>query len=183
MINITRAQSIPGWMDDPDLVWLAEQAGAHERILEVGSWMGRSTRALADHTSGSVTAVDTWKGSEEEEHVRTLEGKSEEWLQKEFFKNMSGLPASRIGAFRGSSLEAAKYYKHMGCVFDMIFVDAAHDYENVKADLLAWGPLVSKGGLFCGHDYSPNWPEVVRAVDEQFPNVKKSPGFIWYVEA
>lgn len=52
---------------------------------------------------------------------------------------------------------------------DMLIVDAAHDYESVKADIQAWMPHVN--GFFFMHDYdaqdAPNhYPGVKRACDE-----------------
>jgi predicted O-methyltransferase YrrM len=183
MITIEKALKINGWMDPPELKWLAEQATTHTRIAEVGSWQGRSTRALADNTSGIVYAVDTWEGTaapglQEEVHKKLLEGKPAEFLMDTFNANMAGL--DNVCALRKTSLEAASGWGSSP-LFDMIFIDASHDYVNVKADILAWRPLLVPGGLFCGHDYDPqHWPEVIKAVDELFPNRKNAPGSIWY---
>lgn len=53
---------------------------------------------------------------------------------------------------------------------DAIFVDGCHLYECVNEDLAAWLPklrLGAPGGaLVAGHDFSPQWPGVVRAVHE-----------------
>jgi len=50
---------------------------------------------------------------------------------------------------------------------DFCFIDGAHDYDSVKADILAWIPKVKPGGyLFC-HDYGL-FSGVTRAVDEMF---------------
>src|SRR5262245_4650710 len=62
MINIERALQIPGFMRRPALEWLATQAQTHNVIVELGSYCGRSTRALADNTPGVVYAIDDWKG-------------------------------------------------------------------------------------------------------------------------
>ena len=51
---------------------------------------------------------------------------------------------------------------------DFVFIDADHTYEGVKKDIDAWYPKVKKGGLVSGHDI--DWPDVKRAVDENFSN-------------
>src|SRR3990172_2076152 len=69
-MNIENALKInEGWMERHDLEWLATYAAKSKRIVEVGSWHGRSTTVLADNTEGIVFAVDTWEGSEEHHGV------------------------------------------------------------------------------------------------------------------
>jgi hypothetical protein len=68
------------------------------------------------------------------------------------------------------SVEGAKILKDSGVQFDMVFIDANHDYENVTADIEAWYPLVKPGGIIAGHDYGEPWPDVMKAVNEKFPN-------------
>eukprot|EP00605_Chrysophyceae_sp_TOSAG23-4_P001494 GSChrysophyteH1.ASY1.ANO1.1635.1 assembled CDS len=36
---------------------------------------------------------------------------------------------------------------------DFVYLDGAHDYENVKAELDPWFERVSPGGILAGHDY------------------------------
>ena len=52
--------------------------------------------------------------------------------------------------------------------FNIVFIDAAHDYFNVKNDILAWYPKIKKGGFIGGHDYAGNFPGVNQAVEEIF---------------
>ena len=51
-ISLRRAKKISGWISGPELLWLAQQAQYHSVIIEIGSWKGRSTRALGDYTPG-----------------------------------------------------------------------------------------------------------------------------------
>lgn len=51
---------------------------------------------------------------------------------------------------------------------DYVFLDGDHNYEGIKADLIAWYPKLKSGALFAGHDYEPPFPGVIRAVKEFF---------------
>lgn len=181
-MNLEAALKVPGWMWLDELAWLAEQAHRHQRILEIGSWRGRSARAMADNTTGLVTCVDGFFGSPKDtpngmypDMAETLRGKDPDWIFNEFMQNAGFLPNVRV--FRAPSPGAAELLKDEK--FDFIFIDAGHDYESVKADILAWRPLLSEGGLFSGHDYSL-CEGVQRAVDELVPNVRFAAGSIWY---
>ena len=48
----------------------------------------------------------------------------------------------------------------------LIFIDAGHDYESVKADIAGAKSIASKDTIICGHDYCEKWPGVMQAVDE-----------------
>jgi predicted O-methyltransferase YrrM len=168
-IDISPALKVSGWMSPTELTWLAQQARSHSHIVEVGSWMGRSTTVLATHTPGMVWAIDTWEGSEELKGL--LDGKPPNWLFKTFLDNTRDY-RDKIIPMCMTSLEGAKALVDKS--FDMIFIDASHDYASVKADIEAWRPLLAPGGLFCGHDYATGWPGVMQAVDEFFPDIVKA---------
>lgn len=48
--------------------------------------------------------------------------------------------------------------------FDIIFIDANHDYEYVANDIEAWSQKLTPYGVLCGHDYVMDG--VQRAVQE-----------------
>jgi hypothetical protein len=83
------------------------------------------------------------------------------------------------------SLGAAYHFARMRTEINFVFIDAAHDYDSVKADILAWRPLVAKGGILSGHDYDWGYPGVVHAVRElisQTPNQAAGGSSIWYTQ-
>ena len=59
--------------------------------------------------------------------------------------------------------------------FDFVYIDAAHDKDNVEADLKAWYPKVRRGGVFAGHDYFDGYVHMTTAAGEyDIENVVKS---------
>jgi SAM-dependent methyltransferase len=192
-VNIARALAIDGWMPEPELRWLAQLAQSARTIIEIGSWKGRSTRALADNAAaavpgaqGAVYAVDHWQG----QLFDPTAGPSVEIARHgsdavfgEFLRNVGDLiNANRLAVMRMPSSAAANRLAERAVVADMVFIDGDHQYDGCKADVLAYRRLLRPGGLLCGHDYNglPRHAGVQRSVDELYPhrNLHYS---IWWV--
>lgn len=143
----------------------------HAHFVEIGSWKGRSSVYMAVEIFNSqkyikFDCVDTWEGSEEHLNPRSSNFKKEledkNWLYKEFLKNIEPVK-NIINPIRTTSLKASRLYEDR--FVDFVFIDASHDYENVKIDIDSWYPKVKIGGFIGGHDY-PHWKGVKKAVDE-----------------
>ena len=169
MPNIKKALTVEGWMEPPELAWLAEQAANHRIIAEIGSYKGRSTRALADNTPGLVIAIDDFYGP------REIELAGRDTILSQFESNLSGCSNVVVINCNHRQLPTPDFRP------DMVFIDGAHEVENVLADIDFWTPFISPGGLLCGHDWG--WcPGVKQAVDQRFPNAQVAPGTsIWFV--
>ncbi len=175
-MNIEKALETPGFMEISELEYLASAASKHRRILEIGSWKGRSAIAMAENTTGLVYCVDTWSG-----HLEASEHFSAECFMA-FLKNTKSF--NNIIPIPLESSHVADIFRPFGQHLGMIFIDGRHDYEGVKKDIVNWTPLLDEGGILCGHDYGhPDWPDVVKAVDELVPNFRRVPNTnIWTTE-
>jgi SAM-dependent methyltransferase len=187
-MNIANALNVPGWMTKTELLWLAARAAECKLpILELGCWVGRSTRALGDSKAPDVPliAVDIWEKDGHYEKTE-LTGCTENpptsgWLMRAFTNNMAGVPG--LVTLQMTTKKAAPLLKSRQ--FGMIFIDADHSYEAVREEILTYKPLLTPGGLLCGHDASR--PGVIRALAELIPNVRYVPNHkdngsssIWY---
>jgi len=152
--------NISGWMSHGEVNWLYLMAQIMDNIVEIGSWMGRSTDALLSGCKGTVWAVDHFKGSPNED---LAERAKTEDIFKIFMDNVGHYKNLKL--LKMDSLEAAEKFKDKS--IDMVFIDGGHEYEEVKVDIEVWLPKVKK--LICGHDYYRGG--VKRAVDEIFGHV------------
>lgn len=172
MVDISKAKLINGWMFEPDLEWIAKQASTHNKILELGAFLGRTTRAICDNTSGYVYTIDNWNTPElcvdwDEISVSFVEN-----LQDHFDTNkLTLLNGNTDYVLTCRTLKDEK--------FDFIFIDASHEYEQVKRDIINCFNLLDSGGIISGHDF--NWPGVEQAVKELIPDYKLF-NYIWYKE-
>src|SRR5262245_48308471 len=100
--RLDEALAIPGWMFEAELAWLEEQALERTIIVEIGSWQGRSTKALAA-TPGTVYAVDDWRG-ENDDPVEDLGALFAGHLADEIARH-------KVIVIEQSSLDAAKEWR------------------------------------------------------------------------
>lgn len=145
------------------------------KFVEVGSWKGRSSAYMAVEIINAEKniefyCVDTWEGGEDHKNDETF-SKELETLYEVFLKNISPVK-DYIRPIKSTSIEASKQFEDNS--LDFIFIDASHEYEDVKNDIKVWLPKVKPGGVFAGHDYfyegEDYFPGVKRAVNESLTN-------------
>lgn len=153
-----------GWYDNGRQIEQLISSHQVKTIIEVGSWLGASTRHMAQllPAEGKVYAIDHWLGSEEHQPGQLGWYKALPRLYEQFLSNVihAGL-TDKIVPIRLSSLEASEQLKGK-VVPDLIYIDAAHDTESVYADLVAWYPYVQGHGILCGDDWT--WTSIQTAV-------------------
>jgi hypothetical protein len=66
---------------------------------------------------------------------------------------------------RKTSESAIREFRNEEAV-DFVYIDGNHSYESVKKDITLYYPLIKNNGLIGGHDYTPYYESVMRAVNE-----------------
>ncbi len=174
--DLSRAEQIFGWMSQPELQWLAEQASRHYLIVELGSFLGRSTRAMADNTPGILWALDRWSRMD---YMPDLA--NEPWIQ--FQLNLSDhLSSGKVQALLLDHDSVHAFSLPQLRKLDMCFIDGDHSFDAVCRDIIEWTPRIAPGGLLCGHDaHDANWPGVDQALALLVPDAQYVPGTaLWY---
>jgi len=187
MVNLDGVKKIigSGWnaLRKAECTWLAEQATTRKCIVEIGTFYGTSAVVLAENTSGEVYCVDDWTGGTDYTAISLMAANNDTWenTYDQCIKNTANL--RNVHIIRKSSLDAANLFSGIK-QFDMVFIDASHDYESVKKDIEAWRPLLSAGGLLCGHDFNEALPGVEQAVKECLgpSGYRRAAGYIWVAE-
>jgi hypothetical protein len=159
-------ETFGAYVELADLKFLEELAKGCKEIVEVGSFVGMSTSVLAD--SGAIVhCIDTWNGSPGD-LINVYYEELGDDIYRAFCRNAGDKLFDTIRTYVGPSVFYASVWPRK---VDLVFIDGAHDYENVKADIAAWTPHVKPGGILCGHDYGVSFlPGVKEAVDEINPD-------------
>lgn len=162
---------IEGWMSEEELNWLFETSQKCNNIVEVGSFKGRSTHALLSGTQGKVTAIDSWKLHWDINHPH-----NGEVVFKEFKENLKEF--TNLEIVKATSNETVNKYEDDS--FDMVFLDFTVHYDEYLEAIKKWSIKIKEGGIICGHEYSDDWKEVKKAVDEVFGKPDGVVEMIWY---
>lgn len=158
-------------------LWLARRRGTYARTLEhvrvrtelphllnarglvgdaveIGVKRGRYSEHLLRRWRGRrLISIDPWAEAAPDEYVdrANVEQDVHERYYAETRARLARFgPRSEI--WRTTSVEAAARIPDAS--LDFVYIDARHDYDSVREDVLAWLPKVRPGGILAGHDYA-----------------------------
>lgn len=155
---------VQGWRTSHPI--LVEAAGKSKLMAEVGVWKGAGCIDMADaNPSAEILAIDHFRGSSE----HWLKGKWQNEVKNIdlydlFLSNMrnAGISA-QVTPLPLDSINAAHFCADKGLHFDLVHIDAGHEYYSVYVDLLHWAPLTK---VIVMDDYGPDWPSVILATED-----------------
>jgi len=150
-----RVADVEGWLSDDQVLALHEAARACPpggRIVEIGSFRGRSTIVLASSAPADVevVAIDPHAGNDRgPQEIEGYEAEAEA-DNAVFRRNLdaAGL-AGRVRHVRAFS-DAA--HGEVADPVDVLFIDGAHRFGPARADIRDWGRRVAPGGRMLIHD-------------------------------
>jgi predicted O-methyltransferase YrrM len=146
---------VEGWLTDGQAQRLHERAAAVAsggRIVEIGSFRGRSTIVLALSAPDGVDVVAI------DPHIGSDRGPQEIAAQPElgatdhdvFTANLSAAGVSeRVRHLRKLSADAID---DAGEPIDLLWIDGAHRYGPARDDIVMYGAHVPPGGILAIHD-------------------------------
>jgi hypothetical protein len=153
---LAAVDGVEGWLSDGQARRLWDSAGTVPpggRVVEIGSYHGRSAIVLAQAVGGTaveVVAIDPHAGNDrgpQEIHGSVDEGEAD---NRAFRDNLSRAGvADTVRHVRLPSQEA------LGAVegpIDLLYVDGAHRLRPAMDDIARWGARVRPGGRMLVHD-------------------------------
>lgn len=155
------------------LFYFAQKIPDDGTYLEIGSGHGGSVLCAyyASQSSGSCVnfiSIDPFI---------SYAGKI--WSEEKFLENTKEIPQLKLIDL--TSDEAKDQVDNLSV--DLLFVDGAHNKEQVIKDIRNYWPKIKMGGTMLGHDYKPKVPGVVQAVTECLGKRKKLlKNSIWFVQ-
>jgi MMP 1-O-methyltransferase len=162
-----KAEAAPGFMPPEEglaLYTAAVEADAKGPLLEVGTWMGKSTLYLAAAArvrETHVVTVDHHRGSEE--HQPGWEYHDESLVDPDVGR-IDTLPHYRrttatadvedvVVAVIAKSETLASIWS---TPLSFVFLDGSHTDESAQRDLACWSPHLASGGTLAIHDVFPD---------------------------
>jgi hypothetical protein len=146
---------VEGWMSraQAERLWAAaRRLSAPARIVEIGSYHGRSAIVLASAAPARVEvyAIDPHGGNDR--GPRQTEGAAQDG-QRDYEAFLRNLRAAgvihRVTHLRKPSQEAIG---DLPGLLDVVYIDGAHRFEPARSDIVRWGAKVAPGGTLLIHD-------------------------------
>lgn len=160
-----------GWFINADPLKNLLNVKPAKIVIEVGCWLGASTRFLASTipADGVVYAVDNWIPTE----IHYINDSRLPFLYQLFLSNVKHVKLThKIIPVRMDSLEAAQA---LNVQADLIYIDANHSTAAVYKDIIAWSSHLAKDGIICGDDWE-SWESVKKGVIQAAEKLNKDIG-------
>ena len=151
---------------------LKRYRGRSLRLLEIGSWEGRSALFFLNHLPhAQVTCIDTFAGGQEHQDeakrspqaARDLRG-----VERRFDANTKAFK-KRIEKIKAQSTEALAALGIKNRQFDVAYIDGGHRSIEVYSDAVLTWPLMTRGGLVIFDDY--DWNFMPKPLDNPAPGI------------
>lgn len=144
-------------------------------IVEIGSAHGASSTILAEaakELGGHLICIDSFP------EVYYDETKFGDYARQAFKKNMKEYLDTNVAEFWDMTSDQAIEVIQDRPI-DLLFIDADHEYPQVKKDIENYLPLVKSGGIVGFHDYYNVKFGVKTAVDELVTPLWSEPTKYW----
>lgn len=177
---IRKSAEIGGWLfpDEHEFLWSLASEAKQGHILEIGSWMGKSTCILAGACIESapetrVICVDPFDMG------------GTDW-QVSYHKKLVKNAASTLDIFRANARRlgfidyvipvaapSEKVLPTLSFRLRMAFLDGVHDHSHVTFETKEAERMLLPGGILALHDTGEAWPEVKKFAEEELPKNKR----------
>ncbi len=182
-----QVENLKGWMPkkDCEMLWQYTKDLKNTFILEIGCFMGRSTKTMAlSSPTSEIVSIDPFLT------VHPSSGESDpRHVESELKKTMRGLNWRLI---RKKSQNVGKTWNRQ---IDFLHIDGNHCIKSLEKDIKLFVPYVKKGGYIFFHDYNiGTWTENIIDVEKKLliekkdkdikPNIEKledDGAFVWFV--
>lgn len=144
-------------------------------VMEIGSWLGKSTVHLASGCqlsgNGIVHAIDTFGGNLGKEDLYTTPLEKDESIYARFKKNIALAKLTKYIKIHKKSSEDvdAEIQENIR----LAFIDGCHDYKLVLHDIKLCSKKLLPNGVIVLDDFTSYFPGVVQAAQEEIINNKQ----------
>lgn len=152
---LAQVASVEGWMTDDQARRLYDRSsdlGAGTRIVEIGSFRGRSLVVLASAAENGVeiVSIDPHAGSDRGPQEIEADQDRGDDDHSVYNRNLTDAGVrDRITHVRKMSDDALADVEGE---IDLLYIDGAHRLAPARADIADWGDRVSGGGIMLIHD-------------------------------
>jgi predicted O-methyltransferase YrrM len=146
---------VEGWLTPAQATRLWERArelGPAARVVEIGSYRGRSAivLAMAAPAGAQLIAIDPHAGNDR--GPQQIEGTAQEGERDNAAFRANLDRAGVTGRIRHVRLPSQDALAEVPGELDLLYVDGAHRYGPARDDLAGWGARVRGGGRMLVHD-------------------------------